>query len=372
MTRIPFMDLIADYAEIREDIDAAIRNVIDSGYFILGPDVGEFEREVAQYLGLGHAAGVGSGTDALVLAMRTLEIGPGDEVIVPAFTFFATAEAVLMVGATPVFADVVPGTYLIDPEDAENRVTARTKALIPVHLYGHPADMDALMSMASRHDLAVIEDAAQAMGAAWKGARVGSIGTAGCLSFFPSKTLGGFGDGGMVVSDDERLVERVKMLRTHGWRKKYEPEMLGYNSRLDTLQAAILRPKLRQVDRWNDARRERASCYAELLGAIDGLRLPVEVDGARHVYHVYVVACERRDQVQEHLKIEGIATGVYYPIPLHLTAPCDHLPYREGDFPVAEQACRETLAIPLFPSMTQAQMEQVAECIGDAMTIVRS
>jgi dTDP-4-amino-4,6-dideoxygalactose transaminase len=372
MSRIPFMDLIADYADIRDDIDAAIRRVIDSGHFILGPDVGELEREIAAYLGLGHAAGVASGTDALVLALRALDIGPGDEVIVPAFTFFATAEAVMLVGATPVFADVLPSTYLIDPEEVERRITDLTKAVIPVHLYGHPADMDAVMSLASKHDLAVIEDAAQAMGAEWKGNKVGAIGTAGCLSFFPSKNLGGFGDGGMVVSDDQRLVERVKMLRTHGWRKKNDPEIIGYNSRLDTIQAAILRPKLRHLDRWNDARRERAGRYVELLGSIDGLRPPVEVDGARHVYHVYVVACERRDNVQEHLRTSEIGTGVYYPIPLHLTAPCSHLPYGEGDFPVAEQACRETLAIPLFPTMTQPQMERVAECIGDAMAVVRS
>ncbi len=370
MSRIPLMDLPADQAGIRDEIDAAIREVVDSGWFILGPNVKELESEVAEYLGVGHAAGVASGTDALVLAMRALDIGAGDEVIVPAFTFFATAEAVLMVGATPVFVDVLPDTYTINATQARDRIGERTKAVIPVHLYGHPADMDAICEIAARHDLSVIEDNAQAMGAEWKGKKTAAMGTVGCLSFFPSKNLGCFGDGGMVVSDDEEIIDRVKMLRTHGWRKKYEPELLGYNSRLDALQAAVLRAKLPHLDRANAERRERAERYSELLSSISGLTLPVERAEAHHVFHLFVVGCEERDRVQQHLKTHGIATAIYYPVPLHLNAPCRHLPYSEGDFPVTERACLETFAIPLFASITDEQMQTVASRVAEGMSVV--
>ncbi len=371
MSRIPLMDLKADYAGIRHEIDAAVRDVIDAGMFILGPNVSALEDDIAAYLSVGHAAAVGNGTDALVLALRALDIGAGDEVIVPAFTFFATAEAVLNTGATPVFADVLPDTYMLDAEDAERRITERTKAMIPVHLYGHPADMDALLTLAAAHGLQVVEDNAQAMGAEWRGAKTGAMGTVGCPSFFPSKPLGCFGDGGMVVSADEDLIGRVKMLRTHGWRQKYVPELLGYNSRLDAIQAAVLRAKLPYLDEANAARRRCARLYDELLASVEGLRLPVQQDSAQHVYHLYVIACEQRENVQRHLKACGVATAVYYPVPLHLTEPCRGLGNVEGDFPVAEKACRETFAIPLFASMTDGQIERVGAHLVEAMAAAR-
>jgi dTDP-4-amino-4,6-dideoxygalactose transaminase len=335
---------------------------MEAGQFILGPNVGALEKEIAGYLGVGHGTGCASGTDALVLALRALDIGPGDEVIIPAYTFFATAGAVMLAGAKPVFVDVEPDTYCMDARQVAGQITPRTKALMPVHLYGHPADMTPLLDLARDRGLKVIEDNAQAFGAEYEGRKTGSMGDVGCLSFFPSKNLGGCGDGGMVVTNDQRVAERVRMLRTHGWKKKYYPETLGYNSRLDELQAAILRVKLRHIDRWNETRRGLA---ARLGGLLDdsGVGLPSERAGARHVYHLYVVRVQERGRVQEELKARGVPTSVYYPQPPHLAEPVRELGHKPGDFPVAERASEETLALPFYPEMEDWQVEHVAEVV---------
>lgn len=363
---VPLLDLVAQYHAIKDEIDAAIHDVLESGHFILGPQVAALEEEVAAYLGVRFAVGVASGTDALIIALRAAGIGAGDEVIVPAYTFFATAGAVLNVGARPVFVDVLADTYLLDTTQVEDAITERTKAIIPVHLYGLPADMDAVMELAAKHDLVVIEDNAQAFGAVYRGRKTASIGHVGCLSFFPSKNLGGFGDGGMVVTNDEMIAEKARMLRTHGWRKKYFPEELGYNSRLDALQAAVLRVKLRHVDDWNLRRREIARLYTAALQPV-GVRCPVELPDREHVYHLYVAAFERRDDVKRVLAEKGIATGIYYPQPLHLTKPCRALGYREGQYPVAERASYELLALPVYPEMSEGQISNVSEAVKSAV-----
>lgn len=355
---IPLLDLVAQYNAIKPEIDQAIQQVLTSGKFILGPNEHAFEEEVAAYLGVKHAIGVASGTDALIIALRAVGVGPGDEVIVPAYSFFATAGAVLTVGARPVFVDIDPDTYLIDTQQAEAAVTDRTKAILPVHLYGQPADMDEILALAARHSLKVIEDNAQAFGAEYKGRKTGSIGDLGCLSFFPSKNLGGYGDGGMVTTNDDTLAEKVRMLRTHGWKKKYFPEMLGYNSRLDELQAAVLRVKLKYVDGWNEQRRVIAQDYSRRLLEI-GLKGPAEAPDRKHVYHLYMVRFQERGAVQKKLKEAGIASDIYYPQPLHLAEPCRSLGWQPGDLPVAEQASQETLALPLYPDLSMAQLEEV-------------
>lgn len=363
---IPLIDLVAQYRAIQPKIDQAIRQVLESGQFILGPNVAALEEEAAGYLGVKHAVGVASGTDALVLALRALRIGPGDEVIVPAYTFFATAEAVMLVGAKPVFVDIEADTCCLNVRQVAERLTTRTKAVIPVHLYGHPADMTALLDLARSHGLKVIEDNAQAFGAECGGCKTGSLGDVGCLSFFPSKNLGAYGDGGMVVTDDGEVAEGVRMLRTHGWRKRYHPELMGYNSRLDELQAAILRVKLRHVDEWNERRRHLARRYGDQLSGL-GLGVPYEAPHARHVYHLYVIRVKERDRVRRCLKDAGIACAVYYPQPLHLTEPCRPLGYPEGSFPEAEQASQEMLAIPLYPEMSEEQLQEVVARLNCAM-----
>ena len=354
---IPLADLVAQYRTIQTDIDAAIRSVLESGHFILGPNTKALEREVAAYLGVGSAVGVASGTDALILALRALGIGPGDEVIVPDYTFLATASAVLHVGASPVLVDVDPDTYCIDLSAVTAHITTRTRAIIPVHLFGQPVHMDALMDLAAAHDLSVIEDNAQALGATYRGRRTGAIGHVGCLSFFPSKNLGGYGDGGMVVTNNADVAERVRMLRTHGWREKYDPEVLGYNSRLDEMQAAVLRVKLRHLDAWNAERARRARLYADAFAGTS-IRTPVERPGSTHVHHLYVVGVAQRATMERALKERGIATAIYYPRPLHATklfrasaAGCA--------FPVSDALSGDLLAIPLYPEMSDEQQETV-------------
>jgi dTDP-4-amino-4,6-dideoxygalactose transaminase len=355
---IPLVDLTAQYHSIKEEIDAAVHATLESGHFILGPSVSKFEESIASYLGVGHAIGLASGTDALVLALRALDIGAGDEVIVPAYTFFATAGTVISAGATPVFVDIDPVSYQIDVSQIRNRITSRTKAIIPVHLYGHPADMDSILELARSHGLKVIEDNAQAFGATYRGKKTGSIGDIGCLSFFPTKNLGAYGDGGMIVTNNPALAERMRMLRTHGWKKKYYSEEVGYNSRLDALQAAILQAKFPYVDRWNEKRRELAQRYSDRL-APSGVIVPVECDWGKHVYHLYIIRSNRRDELQAFLKQKGIASEVYYPLPPHLSTPCRQFGYQEGDFPHAEQASRETLALPFYPELTIEQQVKV-------------
>lgn len=358
---IPLVDLVAQYHEIQAEVDAAMHEVLENGHFILGPSCRAFEEEVGAYLGVKHCIGVASGTDALVIALRAAGVGPGDEVIVPAYSFFATAGAALLVGAKPVFVDICPGTFCLDLAQVEEQITPRTRAVIPVHLYGHPAEMDQLLEIANRSGIKVLEDNAQAFGAEYRGAKTGSMGDIGCLSFFPTKNLGGFGDGGMVVTNQDDLAERMRLLRVHGWRKKYFPELLGYNSRLDELQAAILRIKLKYVDAWNRRRAEIAHCYTGELKDLEGVVTPAAPRDGRHVYHLYTLRLDRRELVKSGLKQAGIASDVYYPLPLHLTEPCRKLGYHEGDFPVAERACREALSIPLYPEMGESRIHSVIE-----------
>ena len=368
---IQLLDLVAQYRTIQPQIDAAIQGVLESGGFILGPNVSDFEQEIATYLGVDHGVGLASGTDALVLALRALGIGPGDEVIVPSFTFFATSEAVYHVGATPVIVDVDPITYTIDVAQIAAHITPRTKAIVPVHLYGHAANMDPIMALAEENNLFVVEDCAQSMGARYRHgdgtwSKLGSIGHIGCLSFFPSKNLGAYGDGGMVVTDDAEIAERVRMLRMHGWRKKYEPEMVGYNSRLDALQAAILRAKLPHLDGWNQARRQLAADYSRRLGDLP-LGLPTAAENVEHIYHLYVLRVPDQARFQAALKAAGIATAVYYPIPLHLTQPGLAQGYKPGDLPVSEEAATHTAAIPIYPEMTPAQVDEVLAAVRQAV-----
>jgi len=360
---VPLLDLTAQYRSIQPEIDAAVQRVLESGQFILGEEVSAFEGEISAYLGVQHGIGVASGTDALILALRALEIGPGDEVLVPAYTFFATAGAVLHVGARPVLVDIDPQTYCMDPERIGEKISPASKAIIPVHLYGHPAEMAAIARTARENNLRVIEDNAQALGAATQGRKTGGWGDLACLSFFPTKNLGGYGDGGMVVTDDPDLAEKIRMLRAHGWKQKYFPETLGYNSRLDALQAAILRAKLPQLDGWNDRRRALARRYNQALAANPAIGTPYEAPGCRHVYHLYVVRLGERERVRQALSEAGVATAIYYPQPVHLTQPCRALGYRAGDFPAAEAASRETLAIPLYPEMGEAAVEAVLRAL---------
>lgn len=361
---IPLVDLTAQYHSIKKEIDEAVLSTLESGHFILGPAVTKFEESIAAYLGMDFGIGLASGTDALVLALRALNIGDDDEVIIPAYTFFATAGTVLSVGAKPVFVDIDPQSYQIDVSKIKKVITSKTKAIIPVHLYGHPAEMNPILATAREHGLKAIEDNAQGFGAEYNGKKTGSFGDIGCLSFFPTKNLGAFGDAGMVVTNDPALAERMRMLRTHGWKKKYYSEEVGYNSRLDALQAAILQAKLPYVDSWNDKRRELAHRYTAHL-ALLGVVTPVERDWGKHVYHLYIIRSPRRDELQAYLKQKGIVSEVYYPLPPHLSAPCRKLGYKEGDFPHAELAALETLALPLYPEVTIEQQDQVIAAVSE-------
>ncbi len=364
---IPLVDLVAQYRAIQPEIDEAIRSVLESGQFILGPQVKALEQEVAAYLGTTHAVGVGSGTDALVLALRALDVGPGDEVILPTYTFFATTEAVMLVGATPVFVDIEPATYGIDVEHVRKKISDRTKAIITVHLFGHPADMAALLECAREHGLKVIEDNAQAIGAEYRGQKTGSLGDVGCLSFFPSKNLGAYGDAGMIVTNNAEVAERVRMLRTHGWRRKYAPEFVGYNSRLDELQAAILRVKLRHLEAWNQDRRRLAAVYNRAFAGAD-IVVPREAPGSKHVYHLYVIRVEGRDRVQRFLKARGIAAGVYYPQPVHALEACRGYGGAADGYPVAEGCAREGLAIPLYPELSATDARAIGATVKEAIS----
>lgn len=363
--QIPLLDLVAQYRSIQPEIDAAIQRVLVSGRFILGEEVVALEDEVAAYLGADYCVGVASGTDALILALRALEIGPGDEVIIPAYTFFATIGAILHVGATPVLVDIDADTYCLDVAQVRQRINPATKAVVPVHLFGHPADMISIKQLAQEFNLHIIEDNAQAFGSEYQVTKTGALGDIGCLSFFPSKNLGAYGDGGMVAINNLSLAENIRKLRTHGWKKKYFPEVLGYNSRLDAFQAAILRAKLNHLDAWNDRRREIAEEYSDRLANIPGIKTPIEVSGSKHVYHLYVIQTPDRDKVSKMLNDAGVASGIYYPQPIHLAQPCRDLGYVDGDFPVSERASRETLAIPIFPEMDAEQIDIVIKTLGD-------
>ena len=367
-TLFPFLDLQAQFASIRSEVTAAVERVLATQQFILGPDVQQFEREIAERLDCRYAFGCASGSDALLLALMALGIGVGDEVITTPFTFVATAGSIARVGARPVFVDIDPDNYNLEPKHIKPAITARTKAIIPVHLFGRPASMEEITAVAKANGLAVIEDAAQAIGAAYRGRLVGNIGDLGCFSFFPSKNLGAAGDGGMVTTNDPRLADRLKLLRLHGSRSKYQYEILGLNSRLDTLQAAVLQVKLRHLDEWTMARRRNAIRYWDLFAQAELeslVRLPAETLGSQHVYNQFVIRTKQRDQLRDHLHRSGIPTEIYYPMPLHLQPAFRYLGYESGDFPHAESACRSVLALPIFPELTEAQQEAVVSAVSD-------
>jgi dTDP-4-amino-4,6-dideoxygalactose transaminase len=359
---IPLVDLKAQYQTIKGELDPAIQRVIDNTSFIMGEEVSSFEEDFAAFCRARYAVGTSSGTSALHLALLACGVGPGDEVITSPHTFTATAEAIIHAGAVPVFVDIDLHSYNIAPERIEAAITRKTKAFLPVHLYGRPAEMDPIMELAGRHGLAVIEDAAQAHGAEYGARRVGSMGHASSFSFYPGKNLGAYGDGGAVVTNDQKIAERVRLLRNHGRRDKYEHLVVGYGYRLDALQAAILKAKLEHLHEWNERRRANADTYRGLLQGLD-LVLPQDSDRLKSVYHLFVVRTAQRDALREHLRSKEIHSGVHYPIPLHLHPAYQHLGYREGDFPSAEQAAREVLSLPMYPELTRSQMEEVARAI---------
>ncbi len=365
---IPFVDLSAQYAEIADEIDEAIDRVLRTSEFILGRDVEGFEQEFARYCECGYGVGVDSGTSALELALRAYGVGPGDEVMVPANTFIATALAVSCTGATPVLVDVDPATHTIDATRLDGAITGRTKAIIPVHLYGQPADMDPILDIAGRRGLVVIEDACQAHGARYKGRRVGSLGHAAAFSFYPSKNLGACGDGGMVVTNDMDAAKSLQLLRNYGQTKKYHHHTCGYNRRLDNLHAAVLRIKLKYLDAWNDARRDRAKAYGSLLG--DVVRVPVPAPYSEPVWHLYVIEMNGtdRDGLQAHLGEQGIGTGIHYPIPIHLQPAYRHLGYGSGSFPITERVTDSILSLPMYPELPLDRVEEVADSVRAFVT----
>ncbi len=364
---IPLVDLKAQYQSIKDDLDAAIRRVIENTSFILGEEVSSFEEEFAVFCDAEYTVGTSSGTSALHLALLACGVGPGDEVITTPHTFIATAEPIIHAGATPVLVDIDLDSYNLDPARIEPAITERTKAILPVHLYGRPADMDPILVIAERHNLKVIEDAAQAHGAEYKGQRVGAIGDVGCFSFYPGKNLGAYGDGGIVVTSNREIAERVRILRNHGRQAKYEHELVGYGYRLDALQAAILKVKLARLEEWNRQRRQNAEIYRELLDGLN-LVLPTEPQTIKSVYHLFVVRTSQRDQLREYLASQGIHVGIHYPLPLHLQPALAHLGYDNGDFPNAEKTAEEVLSLPMYPELSQSQLEQVAQAIHGFMS----
>lgn len=384
---VPFLDLKTQYAAIREEVEAAVARVLESQRFILGPEVEGLEKELGAYCGCDHAVGVTSGTDALLVALMAIGIEPGDEVITSSYSFFASAGSIWRLGARPVFVDIDPGNYNLDPDLIEGAITEKTRAIMPVHLYGQTADMDPIMTLAQKHDLFVVEDAAQATGAGYRSRQAGSIGHLGCFSFFPSKNLGAAGDAGMVTTSDPELADRVRLLHNHGFRPKYHNKVVGGNFRLDELQAAILRVKLRHLPRWTEKRRANAEFYRDLfrLSTVNGqgstVSLSVEADDCYHVYNQFVIRIDGsrsrtpsmgrpsvvrtgvRDELAKHLKQNKIGCEIYYPVPLHLQECFASLGNEEGDFPATERAAAETLALPIYPELTREQIEEVADTV---------
>lgn len=367
MMKVPLLDLGAQYKTIKDEVLSATQELYESQRFILGPKVEDLERAIVQYCRCKHAVGVSSGTDALLICLMAAGIGPGDEVITTPYTFFATVGSIARVGAEPVFVDIEEDTYNIDPIAIESTITKRTRAIIPVHLYGQCCDMDPILKLARAHDLVVIEDAAQAIGAEYKGHRAGSMGHTGCFSFFPSKNLGAFGDGGMVATSSDSVCEKLKMLRVHGSSPKYYHKLLGGNFRLDALQAAIVLVKLPYLEKWTAARQANGQRYRELFanqGLDNMIRLPTEKNG-RHIYNQFVIRVEkRRDELRQYLHEAGIGTEIYYPIPMHLQPCFKYLNGKKGDFPRAETAADKTLALPIYPELTDEQQAYVVEKIG--------
>ena len=364
---IPILDLVAQFHAIEQELRAAVEDVLRAGKFILGPQVEAFESEIARTCGVAHAVGVASGTDALLLALRTAGVGLGDEVIVPAFSYIATADVVTLLGATPVFCDILPDTFNMDPGRLEGCITRRTRAIVPVHLFGQPAAMDRILPIARSAQLAVVEDAAQAIGASADGRPAGSLGDFGCLSFYPTKNLGACGDAGMILTSTPEAAARVRSLRGHGAvAHKYISDEQGWNSRLDELQAAILRVKLRHLAEWTSARQAHAARYEELLRAVPGITLPRVAPGRTHVYHQYTIRVAHRDRVQKHLASEGIASAVYYPVPLHLQPMFAYLGFQPGSMPQAERAALEVLSLPIYPELTAEQIVRVTSSLANA------
>ncbi len=360
MTHVPLLDLRAQYTPIREDLVSALLRVLDSTAFAGGPFVADFEKEFAAYCGAQCAIGVSSGTAALWQALLALDVGAGDEVITTPNTFIATAEAISLCGATPVFVDVDPQTYTMDPDLIEPAITPRTKAIIPVHLYGQPADMEPILDIAKRYGLYVIEDACQAHGAVYKGHKAGSLGDAGCFSFYPGKNLGAYGEAGAVVTNNPELAQQIRIRRDHGQTEKYKHAMIGWNDRMDGFQGAILNVKLKHLDQWNEARRRNAALYNELLADVEEVTLPREAPYARHIYHVYAIQVPNRDKLLAALREKDIGCAIHYPIPIHLQKAYEFMGHGRGSFPVAERCADESLSLPMFAELTTEQIETVA------------
>ncbi len=367
---IPFLDLKAQYAGIKPEIDRAVLATLESGQFILGEDVAAFEREFAEYCGARHAVAVNTGTSALHLSLLAAGIGPGDEVITVPFTFVATAAAICYTGATPVFVDIDPVSFTMDPARLEAAITPRTRAVIPVHLYGQMADMDPILDIADRHGLAVIEDACQAHGAEYKGQRAGSLGASGCFSFYPGKNLGACGEGGIVVTNSETQAKALRMLRDWGQEQRYHHVLKAYNYRMEAIQGAVLRVKLRHLEDWTEARRRVARRYSALLRRIPAVGVPQEAEDRRHVYHIYAVRVADRTEVRRALQEAGIQTGLHYPVPVHLQKAHEDLGYQAGDFPHAEAAASEVLSLPIYPEMSLDQVGQVVAAVEEAIHVV--
>jgi len=360
---VPMADIKLQDKALRDSIQKEISEVIDSAHFILGENVRQFEYEMAKYIGVAHSVGVASGTDALLLSLMALNIGKHDEVIVTPYTMLASISCVSRVGATPVFVDVNPRTFNIDPNKIGNKITDKTRAIIPVHLFGQSAEMDSIIEIAKRHSLRIIEDACQAIGAEYKARKVGSIGDIGCFSFFPTKNLGGYGDGGMVTTNSEKIAEKIRLLRTHGAKPKYTHSTIGLNSRLDEVQAAILRVKLTKIDEWNDMRRNNAKLYNELLSGT--VTAPFEGEFNKHVYHQYTILANHRDELQAYLKTKGVSSEIYYPLPAHLQECYAGLGYKRGDLSVSEELSSRVLSLPVFPGLTTTQIEYVCQMINE-------
>jgi dTDP-4-amino-4,6-dideoxygalactose transaminase len=364
MMNVPFLDLKAQHSGIREELQGAFAEVMDKNAFAGGPFVEKFESEFAEFCGRKYAVGVGSGTEALWLILQSLGIAAGDEVITVPNTFIATAEAISLCGATPVFIDVEPVTYTMDPRLLEAAITTRTRAIIPVHLYGQMADCDPILKIAASHGIPVLEDACQAHGAAYFGKKAGSLGVAGAFSFYPGKNLGSFGEAGAIVTDDESIRSRAKIIRDHGQEDKYVHSRIGWNARMDGIQGALLSVKLKHLEKWNDLRRQHAEEYDRRLEGIKELTLPREAGGRQHVRHIYSVGVPARDELMAALKSNGIGSGIHYPIPLHLQGAYRFLGYPEGSFPVCEKAAREALSLPMYPEITSEQIQHVSETIA--------
>jgi dTDP-4-amino-4,6-dideoxygalactose transaminase len=363
--QVPFLDLKVQYRQIEAELRPVLEDIMASGAFIGGPQVADFENEFAAFCGTRHCVGLSSGTDALRFALMAAGVGPGDEVITVPNTFIATTEAISQAGATPLFVDIDPDTCCVDVKQIQHRITSKTRAVVPVHLYGQAADMDPILEIARKHRLAVIEDACQAHGALYKGRLAGSMGLAGCFSFYPGKNLGAFGDAGAVVTDDETLAQTIRMLREHGQSRKYYHDMEGFTGRLDAIQAAVLRLKLKRLAGWNDARRANAAFYAKLLKDVPGVTPIQEADFAQSVYHLYVIQVDDRDGLQAFLAEKGVGTGLHYPLPLHLQKAYSPMGFKKGDFPVSERTAERLLSLPMYAELTQEQIVHVVTCIKD-------